>query len=53
MAFICAMCDKREEDCKCDKFCTICKSDENLRLVADGCYYCLDCREACDLQAEN
>jgi len=47
------MCDKREEDCTCDKFCTICKSDENLRLVGDGCYYCLDCREACDLQAEN
>jgi hypothetical protein len=53
MAFICVMCDKPEADCLCMKYCTICKSDENVRLCADGCYYCGVCREVCDFQAED
>jgi hypothetical protein len=24
-----------------------------VRLCQDGAYYCLECREACDLQAQN
>jgi hypothetical protein len=24
-----------------------------VRLVDDGCYYCLECREACDYLPEN
>jgi hypothetical protein len=25
----------------------------NVRLCQDGQYYCLECREACDMQAQN
>ena len=53
MPYICAMCDKHESNCPCDKFCVICKSDEDVRLCFDGCYYCQVCREVCELSAEN
>jgi hypothetical protein len=46
---LCTQCDKTEEYCTCDKYCTICKSLEGVRLAADGLYYCPDCREACDV----
>jgi len=50
--FICAQCDQQEEHCSCEKYCTLCQGLNNVRLCADGVYYCLDCREACDLQAQ-
>lgn len=54
MAYICTLCGKMERDCDCtDKYCMICKSQENLRLCADGCYYCADCREACGFLPED
>jgi hypothetical protein len=46
---LCMQCDKSEEFCTCDKYCTICKSLERVRLGVDGLYYCPDCREACDV----
>ncbi len=50
---VCAMCDKTEEHCACEKYCTICKGQHNIRLAADGLYYCPDCREACDVPPAN
>lgn len=53
MPYICTMCDKSEKECHCDRFCTICKSDYNVRLCYDGCYYCQVCREVCELTPED
>lgn len=53
MSFICAMCDKEERDCICEKYCNLCKSMEDVRLCANGCYYCQICREACDFMPED
>ena len=30
---LCMQCDKTEEYCTCDKYCTICKSLERVRLA--------------------
>jgi hypothetical protein len=46
---VCAICDKPEAYCKCDRYCTICKGQNDIRLCQDGLYYCPDCREACDV----
>lgn len=46
---LCVQCDKPEHQCNCEKYCTICKGQQNVRLCADGLYYCPDCREACDI----
>jgi hypothetical protein len=46
---LCRQCDKPEFQCICDRYCTICKSMEGVRLCMDGLYYCPDCREACDV----
>jgi hypothetical protein len=46
---LCSQCDKMEEECKCDKYCVICKGHSNVRLCMDSLYYCPDCREACDV----
>jgi hypothetical protein len=46
---VCVQCDMPEERCSCEKYCTICKGQHNVRLCADGLYYCPDCREACDV----
>jgi hypothetical protein len=46
---VCSQCDKREYDCACEKYCSICKGQLGIRLCADGLYYCPDCREACDI----
>ena len=46
---VCSQCDKPETDCRCDRYCTICKGQEGIRLCVDGLYYCPDCREACDV----
>ncbi|MDR3763617.1 MAG: hypothetical protein P4M01_05920 [Acidobacteriota bacterium] len=51
--FHCAVCDKVEERCICDKYCYICQGEHDVRLVSDGCYYCLECREACEYLPED
>jgi hypothetical protein len=50
---VCTQCDKPEDSCTCEKYCTICKGQHNVRLCADGLYYCPDCREACDVALAN
>lgn len=50
---VCSQCEKMESDCKCEKYCTICKGQTNIRLCSDGLYYCPDCREACDVALAN
>src|SRR6266576_3107021 len=45
----CAQCDMPEDRCTCERYCTICKGQLNVRLCTDGLYYCPDCREACDV----
>jgi hypothetical protein len=50
--FTCMQCDKDEARCRCEKYCTLCQSTHDARLCNDGAYYCRDCREACDLQAQ-
>jgi len=42
-------CDLPEDRCACEKYCTICKGQVNVRLCSDGLYYCPDCREACEV----
>ena len=49
----CGICDLEEARCLCDKFCCLCHGANNVRLCNDGLWYCIDCREACDLQAQN
>lgn len=51
-AFKCGICDQVEAKCTCDKYCCLCHGFHNVRLCQDGQYYCLDCREACDLHAQ-
>jgi hypothetical protein len=46
---VCTQCDKTEDNCVCEKYCTICKGQLSVRLCMDGLYYCPDCREACDM----
>ena len=50
---VCSQCDKTEQDCTCEKYCTICKGQDKVRLCSDGLYYCPDCREACDVTLAN
>ncbi len=47
---LCALCNKPEIDCKCDRYCWFCKGQYNIRMCVDGQYYCPDCREACDVR---
>jgi len=49
----CSQCDKSEESCTCEKYCTICKGQNSVRLGIDGLYYCPECREACDIALAN
>jgi len=53
--FICLQCHQPEGQCKCEvkHYCVLCQGEHNVRLVQDGNYYCLDCREACDYQAQH
>jgi len=46
----CALCDKPEHQCACDRYCCLCQSQHGVRLCVDGQYYCPDCREACDIR---
>ncbi len=47
---VCSVCDKSEEYCECEKYCSICKGQHGIRLCIDGQYYCPECREACDVR---
>lgn len=48
----CSVCDLEESRCQCDKYCFMCQGGHDVRLCQDGLYYCLECREACDLYAQ-
>ena len=50
--FRCILCDQEEAECQCDKYCSMCQGAHDVRLCQDGMFYCLECREACDLQAQ-
>jgi len=49
----CGVCNQEEGKCFCDKYCCLCHGGNNVRLCNDGMWYCIDCREACDLMAQN
>lgn len=51
-AFHCMQCDQTEEKCDCDRYCGMCQGGHDVRLCKDGLYYCLECRESCDMQAQ-
>jgi hypothetical protein len=51
--FRCTLCDQEESRCQCDRYCFMCQGGHDVRLCQDGMYYCLECREACDMQAQN
>ena len=52
--YLCAICEKRESQCQCDvkEYCALCQGAEDVRLCADGQYYCRTCREICDYPVE-
>jgi hypothetical protein len=50
---VCAQCDQTEQNCKCDRYCTICKGQTQVKLCSDGLFYCPDCREACEVELAN
>ena len=49
----CGVCELEESRCQCDKYCFMCQGGHNVRLCSDGMYYCLECREACDMQPQS
>lgn len=51
-AYICLMCERTEDKCECHRYCNLCQGEHNVRLCRDGQYYCNDCREVCDMQAQ-
>lgn len=51
-AYRCSVCELEEVKCTCDKYCCLCQGEHDVRLCKDGLWYCLECREACDLQAQ-
>lgn len=51
-AYTCMQCELPEDRCHCDRYCTWCLGENNVRLCFDGLFYCLDCREAADLSAQ-
>jgi sulfur transfer complex TusBCD TusB component (DsrH family) len=50
--FRCSACELVEEKCECQKYCLLCLGEHDVRLVQDGFYYCLECREACEYLPE-
>lgn len=50
--FLCAVCELEEEKCLCDKYCSLCMGEHDVRLCQDGRYYCRECREACDFHPQ-
>jgi hypothetical protein len=49
----CLQCEKEEARCDCDKYCGFCEGYSDVRLCADGIYYCKDCRDSCNYKAED
>ena len=49
----CGVCELSEDRCDCNKYCCLCQGEHRVRLCADGQYYCLECREACELRAQD
>jgi hypothetical protein len=49
----CGVCELSEDRCDCNKYCCLCQGEHRVRLCADGQYYCLECREACELKAQD
>lgn len=49
----CMICEQDEDNCQCQKYCTICQSENDCRMWSDGLYYCQECREVCDYQAQS
>jgi len=49
----CMVCDREEPQCDCEKYCALCQGGHDVRLCADGMYYCLECREVCDYVPQN
>src|SRR5438094_8612320 len=45
---LCAQCDLPEDRCSCERYCTICKGQLNVRLCSDGHYYFRVCGAGCD-----
>jgi hypothetical protein len=50
---VCAVCEKREAECTCTRYCIICMGQHDIRLCSDGSYYCQDCRDACEVSLAN
>ncbi len=50
--YLCSVCEQVEERCDCDKYCCLCQGEHQVRLCMDGLWYCLECRESCDLKPE-
>jgi len=50
---VCCQCNLPESKCDCERYCCYCQGQENVRLGADGQYYCPDCRVACDVSLAN
>jgi hypothetical protein len=50
---VCSQCDKPEHQCRCDRYCCICAGFDQVKLGADGLYYCPACMEACDVKLAN
>jgi sulfur transfer complex TusBCD TusB component (DsrH family) len=48
----CLQCERREQECTCERYCALCQSEDGVRLCEDGNYYCLPCRESMDYQAQ-
>lgn len=53
MAYLCTACGLPEYKCQCEKFCILCRSNSNVRLCQDGCFYCGECREICEFTTED
>src|SRR5260370_17118823 len=46
---LCAQCDLPEDRCACEKYCTICKGQQNVRLCSDGLSYSPHSRDPSEL----
>ena len=50
--FLCMQCDMPEEKCECEKYCSFCQGQTEIRLCHDGLYYCPPCREAAEYKTQ-
>ena len=51
--FLCLQCELPESRCECQRYCNLCMGDNQVRLCYDGLFYCLECREACELSPQS